>query len=285
MFRLVTIAGRAALDHEGGWYDLARLAGDPSLADPMAAIARSDELHALADACAQATPDGAIDPSMLEAPVPRPRQIFAIGLNYRDHAEESGMEIPPAPLTFTKFPSSLAGPNADVPLSGDVVDWEAEIVAVVGRRATRVPVSEAWDALAGLTLGQDISDRAVQFTGMPPQFSLGKSFPAYSPIGPALVSIDTFDDPDDLALSCEVSGEMMQDGRSSGLIFSIPVLVAYLSSICTLEPGDLIFTGTPAGCGIARGRLLVDGDVIVTRAEGIGELVNRCVPGSPAVAL
>ena len=285
MFRLVTIAGRAALDHEGSWYDLARLSGDLSLADPMAAIARSGELHALADACAQATPDGVIDPSVLEAPVPRPRQIFAIGLNYRDHAEESGMEIPPAPLTFTKFPSSLAGPNADVPLSGDVGDWEAEIVAVVGRRCERVPAAEAWDALAGLTLGQDISDRAVQFTGSPPQFSLGKSFPAYSPIGPALVSIDAFADPDDLALSCEVSGELMQDGRSSGLIFSIPVLVAYLSSICTLEPGDLIFTGTPAGCGIARGRLLVDGDVIVTRAEGIGELVNRCVPGSPAVAL
>ena len=195
------------------------------------------------------------------------------------------MDIPPAPLTFTKFPSSLAGPTADVPLSSDFVDWEAEIVAVVGKRCEHVPVSEAWDVLAGLTLGQDISDRAVQFTGTPPQFSLGKSFAAYSPIGPALVSIDAFADPNDLALSCEVSGEVMQDGRSSGLIFSIPVLVAYLSSICRLEPGDLIFTGTPAGCGITRGRLLVDGDVIVTKAEGIGELVNRCVPGSPALAL
>ena len=285
MFRLVTIAGRAALEHDDDWYDLAGLSGDESLADPMVAIERSAELHALAESCARVAPDGTIDAVLLEAPVPRPRQIFAIGLNYRDHAEESGMDIPPAPLTFTKFSSSLAGPTADVPLSGDFVDWEAEIVAVVGRRCERVPVSEAWDVLAGLTLGQDISDRAVQFTGTPPQFSLGKSFPAYSPIGPALVSLDAFADPDDLALSCEVSGEVMQDGRSSGLILSIPVLVAYLSSICTLEPGDLIFTGTPAGCGIARGRLLVDGDVIVTRAEGIGELVNRCVAGSPALAL
>jgi 2-keto-4-pentenoate hydratase/2-oxohepta-3-ene-1,7-dioic acid hydratase in catechol pathway len=190
------------------------------------------------------------------------------------------MEAPPAPLTFTKFPSSIAGPSADIPLSGELVDWEVEIVAVVGRACSHVPVEEAWDVLAGLTLGQDVSDRLVQMTGTPPQFSLGKSFPSYAPIGPALVSIDSLADPDDIALWCDVSGERMQDSRSANLIFSIPTLVAYLSSICPLEPGDLVFTGTPDGVGMARGRFLTPGDVVVSGAVGIGELRNACVAGT-----
>ncbi len=211
--------------------------------------------------------------------------MFAIGLNYADHAAESGMEAPPAPLTFTKFPSSIAGPHADVPLSGAMVDWEVEIVVVIGNRVSRVAVGDAWSAAAGLTLGQDISDRLVQLTGVPPQFSLGKSFPGYSPIGPAVVSIDALADPDDLELTCDVSGERMQSGHSRQMLFAIPQLIAYLSSICVLEPGDLIFTGTPAGVGMGRDRYLVDGDVIISEVPGIGRLVNRCVPGRPAVTL
>jgi 2-keto-4-pentenoate hydratase/2-oxohepta-3-ene-1,7-dioic acid hydratase in catechol pathway len=279
MYRLLNVSGRSALEADGAWFDLARLAGDDSLADPMAAVARSAELHALADRCAGATPDGRVVDAELGPPVPRPRQVFAIGLNYADHAAESGMEAPPAPLTFTKFPSSIAGPTADIPLSGELVDWEVEIVAVVGRSCSHVPPGGAWDVLAGLTLGQDVSDRLVQMTGTPPQFCLGKSFPAYSPIGPALVSVDSLADPDDIALWCDVSGERMQDSRSSHLIFSIPTLVAYLSSVCPLEPGDLVFTGTPDGVGMARGRFLAEGDVVVSGAEGIGELRNACVAG------
>ena len=120
-----------------------------------------------------------------------------------------------------------------------MVDWEVEIVVVIGDEASQVAVADAWSVVAGLTLGQDISDRAVQMTGVPPQFSLGKSFANFGPIGPALVSVDAFDDPDDIALWCDVAGERMQAARSSQLIFSIPTLVAYLSSICTLYPGDL----------------------------------------------
>jgi len=279
MFRLLNVAGRAALEVDGSWFDLARLSGDDGLADPMAAVARHGELHALADRCPTATADGRVEDATLEAPVPRPHQVFAIGLNYADHAAESGMEQPPAPLTFTKFPSSIAGPTADVPLSGELVDWEVEIVAVVGRPCSHIAPDEAWDALAGVTLGQDISDRLVQMTGTPPQFCLGKSFPAYSPIGPALVSVDSLADRDDIALWCDVSGERMQDSRSSHLIFTVPTLVAYLSSICPLEPGDLIFTGTPDGVGMARGRFLTEGDVIVSGAEGIGQLTNACIAG------
>jgi len=285
MFRLISTAGRAALDAGGRAFDLAELSGDERLADPMVAVARFDELHAWSAKTTSASLLGNSADLTLDAPVPRPRQVFAIGLNYADHAEESGMERPPAPLTFTKFPSSIAAPHADIPLSGAMVDWEVEVVAVIGRPASHVAIEDAWSVVAGLTLGQDISDRLVQLTGTPPQFSLGKSFSGYSPIGPAVVSVDGLTHPDDLRLTCDISGQRMQDGRSSQMLFSIPQLVAYLSSICVLEPGDLIFTGTPSGVGMGRNRYLVDGDVIVSEVPEIGRLENHCVPGRPAVSL
>ena len=284
MFRLVNVNGRAALEHDDAWYDLAELAGDPSLHDPLTAVARHRELHTLSERCASATSGGRIADAVLGAPVPQPRQSFGIGLNYRDHAGETGAQLPPAPLTFTKFPSCIAGPTAEVPLSGDMVDWEVEIVAVIGDEVSNVAVSDAWDVVAGLTLVQDISDRAVQMTGVPPQFCLGKSFANYGPIGPALVSVDAFADPDDVALWCDIAGERMQAARSSQLIFSIPTLVAYLSSICTLYPGDVIFTGTPSGVGMARGRYLTPGESIISGADVIGELHNLCVAGTGPVA-
>ena len=284
MYRLVNVDGRAALEVEGRWHDLAAVSGDEDLADPMVAVARHSELHTFAPRCTDATAGGRVDGARLGAPVPTPRQVFGIGLNYRDHADESAMELPPAPLTFTKFPSCITGPDADIPLSGITVDWEVEIVAVVGRETSRVAEADAWEALAGLTLGQDISDRTVQLTGSPPQFCLGKSFPAFGPIGPALVSIDSFEDPDDLALWCDVAGARMQESHTALLIFSVPFLVAYLSSICPLFPGDLIFTGTPSGVGMARGRFLVEGEELVSGASGIGELRNRCVAGHGALS-
>jgi 2-keto-4-pentenoate hydratase/2-oxohepta-3-ene-1,7-dioic acid hydratase in catechol pathway len=287
MFRLVNIDGRAALEHHGGWHDLARLAADESLSDPMTAVARHRELHTLQERAAAASPDGAMADATLGAPVPAPRQCFGIGLNYKDHAAEAHADtaLPPAPLTFTKFPSCIAPPNANIPLSGAAVDWEVEIVAMIGEECAHVAVDGAWDVVAGLTLGQDVSDRAVQYTGSPPQFSLGKSFPNFGPIGPALVSTDAFPDRDDIALWCDVSGERMQSARSSQLIFSIPTVVAYLSSITPLSPGDLIFTGTPAGVGAARGRFLAEGDVVVSGADVIGGLRNECVGGRPPLEL
>ncbi len=277
MFRLVTVGGRPALEHAGGWYDVAGLAGDESLATTRSTLARSDELHDLARRCEGTEPDGRVADVVLGPPVPDARQVFGIGLNYRSHAAESGMELPPAPLTFTKFPSCLTGPTGDVPLSGAVVDYEAELVVVIGRTCRDVPEDAAWDVVAGLTAGQDISDREVQFTGSPPQFCLGKSFTGYGPTGPAVVSVDAFDDPDDIALRCEVWGEVVQECTTAELIFGVPKLVSYLSSICTLSPGDLIFTGTPDGVGMARGRFLAAGDEIVTTVAGIGVLRNRCV--------
>jgi 2-keto-4-pentenoate hydratase/2-oxohepta-3-ene-1,7-dioic acid hydratase in catechol pathway len=285
MFRLVNVDGRAALEHAGRWHDLAEVSGDASLAEPMTAVARHHELHEFQQRCADATTGGPMATATLGPPVPAPRQVFGIGLNYREHAGETGAQLPPAPLTFTKFPTCIAGPTANIPLSGEMVDWEVELVVVIGDTTTHIAIDDAWSAVAGLTLGQDVSDRAVQMTGVPPQFSLGKSFTNFGPIGPALVSTDSFAERDDIALWCDVAGDRMQDSRTSMLIFSIPTLVAYLSSICVLHPGDLIFTGTPSGVGIARGRFLVAGEVIVSGADIIGELRNVCVSGVGALPL
>lgn len=279
MFRLACLADRAVLLDGDGYHDLATVTDDETLADPMVAISRHRELHGVAARLHDRPVDGTLDGVEFGICVPRPSQVFAIGLNYLGHAVESNLELPTAPLAFTKFASCLQSPTGDIVLSGDRVDWEVELVAVIGTRTRHVTVEDAWDHVAGLTVGQDVSDRTVQMQGRPPQFSLGKSFATFGPIGPAVVSPDAFPDPDDIGLWCEVSGERMQTGRSGDLIFSVPVLIAYLSSICTLEPGDLIFTGTPSGVGMGRGRFLVPGDVVVSGAEGIGEMTNRCVAG------
>lgn len=285
MFRLASVEGRAALVTDDAYFDLATLSGDAALADSLIAVGRHGELHQLQERCATATPTGQLSEVTLDAPVPHPRQVFAIGLNYRDHATESGMELPPEPLTFTKFPSCIAGPTAEIPICGSTVDWEVEIVAVIGKTASHVGVDEAWQYVAGLTLGQDISERTAQLTGSPPQFCLGKSFANYGPTGPALVSTDAFRDLDDISLWCEVDGERVQASSTKHLIFSIPTLVAYLSSICVLSPGDLIFTGTPDGVGLASGRFLKPGETLTSGADVIGELRNVCVVGKERLSL
>jgi 2-keto-4-pentenoate hydratase/2-oxohepta-3-ene-1,7-dioic acid hydratase in catechol pathway len=280
MFRLLNVDGRAALEHDGQWYDLATVSGDDDLADPMSAVARHRDLHVLQAGLPAHAPGGDVDPALLGAPVPRPQKVFGIGLNYRAHAAESNMPLPPAPLTFTKVPSCIVGPTADIELSGSTVDWEVEIVVAIGTGGRHIPAERAWQHVAGIMVGQDVSDRTVQTTGTPPQFSLGKSFDTYGPTGPALVSVDSFDDPDDIELWCDVAGERMQHSRSSDLIFGVPDLVAYLSGICTLVPGDLIFTGTPSGVGAARKRFLQHGELVESGAPVIGRLANRCVTTS-----
>ena len=187
------------------------------------------------------------------------------------------MAVPAVPATFTKFPASLAGPFDDIEVVGDSVDWEVELVVVLGRRADRVAEADAWRHVAGLTVGQDISDRALQFAAGS-QFSLGKSRRGYGPMGPWVVTPDEVEDPDDLALGCSVDGETVQDARTSDLIFSVPQLVAELSSVLPLLPGDVVFTGTPAGVGFTRQppRTLRPGNVLETWIEGIGTIRNRC---------
>lgn len=221
-----------------------------------------------------------VDEALLGSPAPAPRQVFGIGLNYRSHAEETGVDLPRVPATFTKFPASLTGPFDDVALSSDAVDWEVELVAVIGPRADRVDETDGWGHIAGLAVGQDISDRTMQFAAGA-QFSLGKSYRGYGPIGPWLVTPDDpgITDPDDLGLGCSIDGETVQDARTSDLVFGIPRLVAELSAVVPLLPGDVIFTGTPAGVGLSRQppRFLQPGETVESWIEGIGTIRNRFV--------
>jgi len=276
-FRLANQSGRAVLVRGEGVFDLERHSDGAFGSDPMAALARHAELHAVADGLNSRQPDGVLDPRRLDACVPRPQKIFGIGLNYRAHAAESKMELPRSPIVFTKFPNCLTGPTGDVILYGPTSDWEVELVVVMGSRGRDFSAADAWSHVAGLTCGQDISERRTQFAVKPPQFSLGKSFDTFGPIGPAVVSVDHFANPDDLGLSCDINGERRQEARTSDLIFSVSELVAYLSAITTLEPGDLIFTGTPSGVGSATGTYLKEGDVIDSTIEGIGTMRNVCV--------
>ena len=245
-------------------------------ADPQAVYARWD---AFADWLAGARLDRgrvSVQAADLGPVVPRPAQVFAIGLNYAEHAAESDLAVPPVPPTFTKFPTCLAGPSATVRLPEGHVDWEVELVVVVGRPATGLQRSDAWAHVAGVTVGQDISERVLQRTGSAPQFSLAKSFPNFGPMGPALVTVDELEDPDDLALTCSVDGEVMQSARTSGMVFDVPDLLVHLSSVLTLLPGDVVFTGTPSGVGMGRTppRFLRPGEVIESEIEGIGKLRN-----------
>ena len=214
---------------------------------------------------------------------PIPRQVFGYGLNYRDHIEEMdevdylGRTTNEAPVVFTKFPTCLVGPAAPVQLVGDQCDYECELVAVIGVESRDVDQAQVWDRVAGLMIGQDISDRALQVAATPPQFNLGKSRMSFGPTGPALVSPDLVDNADDLAISCRVNGELRQNSRTSYLMRPVAEIVSYLSSILTLHPGDLIFTGTPGGVGHAQGLYLKPGDIITSEIEGLGTMENPCV--------
>jgi 2-keto-4-pentenoate hydratase/2-oxohepta-3-ene-1,7-dioic acid hydratase in catechol pathway len=219
----------------------------------------------------------------LSAPSPRPRQVFGIGLNYRAHADETGQAHPEAPNVFTKWVSCLTGPYAEVELPSPTVDYECELVAVIGRTARRVPRDDAWNFVAGLCVGQDVSERIVQRTAPANQFSCGKSFNTFGPMGPTLVTVDELRgiglDPDDLALECQIDGETMQSSRTGDMIFGVGALIEYLSRIVTLFPGDVIFTGTPSGVGVARTpqRWLAPGEELVSSIDGLGTMRNRCV--------
>jgi 2,4-diketo-3-deoxy-L-fuconate hydrolase len=275
--RLGNVKGRASLLIGDGVVDVERASNGKFSTDPMAALQQWEAFVAWARGMREA--EVPLVEKDLGPPVPRPAKVFAIGMNYREHAKEGGMEIPKTPVVFTKFPSCLVGPRSDVELSSDFVDWEVELVAVIGRRGRRIPESQALDHVAGYCAGQDISDRRLQFADKPPQFSIGKSVDTFGPIGPALVSLDAFPNPNDLALTCDVAGERMQDARTSDMIFPVAELITFLSRMCTLEPGDLIFTGTPSGVGSTRNprRYLKAGEEIVSTIERIGTLVNRCV--------
>jgi 2,4-diketo-3-deoxy-L-fuconate hydrolase len=277
--RLINANGRLSLERPGGRaLDVERASKGVFGPAVQEVYARWPEFCAWA---ATVDGDAAARPyaeEQLGSPVPAPRQIFAIGMNYRAHAAETGMALPGTPMVFTKFATSITGPFAEVTLPAGMVDWEVELVAVIGREARNVPAERAWDYVAGLTAGQDLSERTMQLRPpAPQQFSLAKSFPGFAPLGPALVTPDSLSNPDDLELSCAIGDELMQKARTSDMIFGVPALIAHLSSVLPLLPGDVIFTGTPGGVGITKRppRFLQPGELLTTHIEGIGTLRNR----------
>jgi 2-keto-4-pentenoate hydratase/2-oxohepta-3-ene-1,7-dioic acid hydratase in catechol pathway len=220
----------------------------------------------------------------LDAPVPRPGTVFAIGLNYQEHVDESRSGAAPAaprpthPTVFTKISSSIVGPGAgvEVPHASTMVDWEGELCLVIGKAARHVSEADAYSCIAGYTIGNDISVRDWQFHT--PTWIMGKGFDTHAPIGPWLVTTDEVD-PAGLRLQTWVNGVLKQDANTRDLIFTIPVLIAYLSTAFTLRPGDVIFTGTPAGVGAARKppEWLAAGDTVKVAITGLGELENPVV--------
>lgn len=257
------------------------VASDPSLPSSVRGILAADALDRVAELLTDSTAVRVAEP-LLKAPVVDPQKIIGIGLNYRDHAVETGMEIPSEPIVFAKLTSSLIGPGAEIrlPPVSSQVDYEAELVVVIGRRAKNVAESESSKYVAGFTIGNDVSARDWQLKKPGGQWLLGKSFDTFSAVGPALVTADEVPNPGALSIGMTLNGESVQDSTTSQLIFGIEKLVAYLSQICTLEPGDLIFTGTPPGVGMARQPpvYLRPGDVCEAHIELLGALKNACIP-------
>jgi 2-keto-4-pentenoate hydratase/2-oxohepta-3-ene-1,7-dioic acid hydratase in catechol pathway len=226
-------------------------------------------------------PGETFDPARtrLAAPVPRPPKIVCIGLNYRDHAAESNLPIPETPTVFAKFQTAVTGHRHPIvlPKNSAKPDYEAEFAVVIGQGGRHIPEERWREHVFGYTIANDVSARDFQMATT--QWMIGKTFDTFAPIGPAIVTADEIADPLNLDISLTLSGEVMQSSNTRNLIFGVPKLIAYLSSVFTLEPGDIISTGTPGGVGMARKppRWLKPGDEVVVRVEGLGELVNPVV--------
>ncbi len=278
--RLANYQGRATIVVDGRAVDVERASDGALGSDPMllSNLANHDALRALAAAASPAEwPQ--LDEASLGAPVPRPPKGYGVGLNYRQHAIESGRDMPTEPHLFAKTENCVCGPFDEIviPRGLTEIDYETELVIVFGRTCKAATRENAWSFLAGVTCGQDISDRGEQFRPPLKQFTIAKSYDTFGPTGPYLVTADELANPDALALTGTVSGEVMQTANTDDLIFDVPALVVWLSRYITFQPGDLIWTGTPGGVGEARGRFLHDGDVVETEIEGIGRMRNPVV--------
>jgi 2-keto-4-pentenoate hydratase/2-oxohepta-3-ene-1,7-dioic acid hydratase in catechol pathway len=220
-----------------------------------------------------------LDRVVLLAPVPKPPKLICVGLNYRDHAEEAKMEIPSTPTIFSKFNTAITGPGAPIILPRNTAkpDYEAEFAVVIGAGGRHIPASEWRERVYGYMCLNDVSARDFQMATS--QWLMGKTFDTFAPCGPWLTTADEIEDPHNLDISLTINGETLQSSNTKHLIFSIPVLIEFLSSAFTLEPGDIITTGTPAGVGFSKKppRWLKPGDDVVVKIQGLGELRNPVV--------
>jgi 2-keto-4-pentenoate hydratase/2-oxohepta-3-ene-1,7-dioic acid hydratase in catechol pathway len=247
--------------------------------DPLLELLREGHEAMASAGRSAATTEDDLDTVTLLAPLETPPKVIGIGLNYESHRLEIGEEVQSEPTVFGKFASSISGPNATIKLPAAAprrVDYEAELAVVVGTPARNVTEAEAMSFVAGYMVANDVTARDWQVKKPKGQWELGKSFDTFLPLGPALVTADEVPDPHELRVTCEVSGELLQDGTTKDLIFPIPALIAYLSQVCTLLPGDVILTGTPGGVGMARKppRWLVGGDIVRTSVGHLGQLDN-----------
>ncbi len=236
----------------------------------------ADGLRDLASRAEETSERVALTDATLHAPVIDPQKIVCLGLNYRDHAEETGQEIPTAPMWFAKFANSLVGSGGEIVLPAahpEHVDYEAELALVIGRRAKNVSAEHALGYIAGAMPFNDVSARDLQMQN--PLWTSGKAVDTFAPCGPALVTLDEIDDLRALGLRTRVNGEVLQEGTTKNLIFGPAEVVAWLSRTMTLLPGDIIATGTPAGVGAAQGRFLREGDAVEVEVDGLGAVVNR----------
>jgi len=248
-------------------------------ADTLSVIAGGAEALARVEKWTQKPPDASVVAARgvkLHAPLPRPPKILCVGLNYRAHARESNMEVPEFPTVFTKLPTAAIGSGETIvlPKKSSKPDYEAELAFVIGKRGRHIEAGSWREYVFGYMNLNDVSARDYQLRTS--QWMIGKSFDTFAPMGPAIVTADEVPDPHALDISTTINGEVLQDSNTSDLIFKIPELIAYLSSVCTLEPGDVISTGTPSGVGAARTppRWLRPGDDVVIRVQGLGELRN-----------
>ncbi len=214
----------------------------------------------------------------LKAPL-IPGKIIAIGRNYADHAAETGSDLPKAPLIFAKFPSAVIGQSEPITWRKSItqqVDWEVEIAVIIGKRAKNVSEADAYEHVYGYCVANDVSARDLQFGDG--QWTRAKSLDTFCPLGPFIITRDEIDDPQNLALKTTVNGKVMQDANTKDMVFKIPYLIAYISQMFTLEPGDMILTGTPSGVGMGMKpqQFLADGDSVTVSVEGIGEVTNPC---------
>ena len=275
-YKLGSNSGRAIFIKDDKYYDVNTISNGDISSNSVEALSDTEKLSQLYINLSDYEPCGDIGDINLDPPI-IPTNVFAVGLNYKKHAEESNLEIPPFPMIFTKHSTCISGPKSDICMKSDMVDYEAELVFVIGKGGKDISKEDAWQHVAGLCVGQDISDRPVQFHATPPQFNLGKSFDTFGPIGPYLVSTDLFDNKESLKLQCWVNDELRQETLTNDLIFDIPYLISYISEFITLNTGDVIFTGTPEGVGATQGKFLKDGDILKTTIEGIGTLENKCI--------
>ena len=272
-----------AVHADGGadrYVDLAAV--DPSLPASLTAILAEEEgIVRAASAFEEGKRTGRYVEGTLTAPIPRPGKVVCIGLNYRDHAAETGAEIPSEPVVFGKFSSAVVGPGDEVvlPAASKQVDYEAELVAVIGRRAKHVAADEAFAYVAGYMNGNDVSARDWQKGRPGGQWLLGKTPDTFAPTGPWLVTADEVADPHALAVTLRLNGAVMQSGNTRDFLFGLGPLIAHVTKLVTLEPGDLIFTGTPAGVGVARKPpvFLKSGDTVDVEIAGLGVLRNPVV--------